>query len=66
MFMYEDVCAPQVFVIMCEEKMCFIACNSLSYIILSLSDEVWYHGYHISCTRQRGTGGFTMSRPTQP
>jgi hypothetical protein len=27
-------------------------------------DEVWYHGYHISWTRQRGIEGPTMSRPT--
>jgi hypothetical protein len=29
-------------------------------------NEVRYHGYHISWTRQRGTGGPTMSRPTRP
>jgi hypothetical protein len=29
-------------------------------------DEVWYHGYQVSWTWQRGIGGPTMSRPTQP
>jgi hypothetical protein len=30
------------------------------------SDEVWYHGYYVSWTQQRGIGAPTMSRPTQP
>jgi hypothetical protein len=36
-FVYEDVCAAQVFVIMSmRRKMCFVSCkNSLSYIIVS-------------------------------
>jgi hypothetical protein len=29
-------------------------------------NEDWYHGYHVSWTRQRGTGAPTMSQPTQP
>jgi hypothetical protein len=32
----------------------------------SRTDEVWYHGYHISYTRPNGTGGPTMSRSTPP
>jgi hypothetical protein len=32
----------------------------------SPGDEVQYHGYHISWTRQKGIGGPAMSRPTQP
>jgi hypothetical protein len=31
-----------------------------------LCDEVWYHGYHVSWTRQRGTGGPTISQSTRP
>jgi hypothetical protein len=31
-----------------------------------VSDECWYLGYHISWTRQRGMGGGTMNRLTQP
>jgi hypothetical protein len=30
------------------------------------SDEVWYHGYYVSWTQQRGIGAPTMSQPTQP
>jgi hypothetical protein len=30
------------------------------------ANEVWYHGYQVSWTRQKGTGGPAMSRPTQP
>jgi hypothetical protein len=29
-------------------------------------DEVWYHGYQVSWTRNRGIGEPTMNRPTRP
>jgi hypothetical protein len=29
-------------------------------------DKVWYHGYHVSWTQQKGKGGSAMSRPTRP
>jgi hypothetical protein len=38
---------------------------SLSCHLLG-GDEVWYHGYHVSWTRLRGTGGPIKSRSTQP
>jgi hypothetical protein len=31
-----------------------------------VGDDIWYHGYHVSWTRRKGTGGPTMSRRTQP
>jgi hypothetical protein len=30
------------------------------------ADKVWYHGYEVSDTHQRETGGPSMSQPTRP
>jgi hypothetical protein len=40
--------------------------DSLQRQIAGEPDKVWYHGYHVSWTQQKGTGGPTMSQPTQP
>jgi hypothetical protein len=40
--------------------------HSASSTAAMACDDVWYHGYHVSWTRQKGIGGPTMSRPTQP
>jgi hypothetical protein len=38
------------------------ALAELSYFYRQL-DEVQYHGYHVSWTRPKGTGGLTISQP---